>query len=69
MRHPDKDVNKLLKKATATGWVVEKAAGHPWGRLKCGHGCTHYILSTPRGPAGSQAKILREKIAKCVHLS
>lgn len=69
MSHTDKDVRKFLKKAQKVGWGVEiRENGHLWGYLRCGSGCVHQIKSTPRGPAGDQAKILRDKAAKCDHL-
>jgi len=64
--HTDKNVRKVLKEARLAGWqLVEYPKGYTFGHLACGLGCKVTLLRTPKGDG--QARILRERLAKCPH--
>lgn len=71
-RHPDKDIEKVLRQAESLGWRVEKTAGrgHAWGRVYCPlqsrDGCKMSIWSTPRN-AGNHARQVLSKVDACPH--
>lgn len=69
MKHSDKDVRGFLKEIRRIGWEIEERPNSNliWGFIACGSGCRHKVLCTPKGSAGSQAKILRERVEKCPH--
>lgn len=72
-QHRDHDVRKVIKGALKAGWFAEHPGSHQWGWLVCGGAeapaggleCRIVVKSTPKG--SSQAKILRERLAKCPH--
>ena len=35
MKHPDKEIDAVIRHAKSRGWTVKKAGGHAWGILKC----------------------------------
>lgn len=65
-RHPSKDIRKAIKEALDAGWTTKKGKGHRWGTLYCGEGCKLAVWGSPRN-AGTIAKRIREKVAKCPH--
>ena len=76
MPHPDKEIESALDHARRSGWKVEKAHGHAWGRLKCPWNdvscrqkmyCQVSIWSTPQNPGG-HARALRRVVDGCIHV-
>lgn len=47
-RHPDKDIEKFLKRAEARGWVFTWGRKYPKGRCPCGEH-TKTVHLTPGG--------------------
>jgi hypothetical protein len=40
-KHPKKEVAEALRYAVINGWTVEQTdAGHRWGVVRCGKGCS-----------------------------
>ena len=71
-RHPNKEIEAVIREAEASGWRVVKAgkSAHAWGRLLCQEGsrqgCQISIWSTPRSPE-NHAKQIRRAVARCPH--
>lgn len=74
-RHPNKEVEKVLRYAESNGWQVFKRDGHAWGSMRCpqndadcrcGQFCQMSIWSTPRNP-GNHARQLKRKVDGCIH--
>lgn len=72
-RHPRKEIEAALAYAEASGWRIELARGHAWGRMycpwnshdcRCGEFCISSIWSTPRD-ADVHARQLRRVVANC----
>lgn len=73
-RHPNKDIDAALQYAQSSGWRIERAAGHAWGRMycpfnslacRCGEFCVVSIWSTPRNPR-NHARQLRRVVDHCI---
>jgi len=35
MKHPNKDINKVVQHAIENGWTLKAANGHAWGIFRC----------------------------------
>ena len=79
MRHPKKEVEKVLAELEEFGWnVVERhGKGHAWGLVRypyndadcrCGEYCQMTVNSTPQNPSSHAAK-LKRKALKCINLN
>lgn len=77
VRHPKKEVEKVLKELESLGWTIIKrdGKGHAWGLLRCpqptedcrcGQFCQMTINSTPQNAASHAAK-LRSKALACTN--
>lgn len=69
-RHPNKDIDAVIRYAEGRGWRVMAGGSHAWGFLLCPErsrtGCRLHVWSTPRDPFG-HAKDLRRDIDGCRH--
>lgn len=67
-RHPNKEIEAVVRYAESRGWTYVRAGGHAWGVLHCPArgGCLKYVYSTPRDPF-AHARYLRREINKCSH--
>jgi hypothetical protein len=61
-RHPDKDLEELLRLAERQGWRVTKGRGYFLARCPCG-GCQESVHLTPSNPNYRKNKL--NKMAKC----
>jgi hypothetical protein len=77
-RHPNKDVEAVLRELETLGWsvTVRSSKGHAWGLLRCpnndkecrcGEYCQMSVSSTPQNPRSHAAK-LRGKALGCIHV-
>lgn len=75
MKHPNKDIEKVIRYAVSLNWTVRPASGHAWGGLRCPHNesecrcgqfCQISVWRTPKNP-GNFAKQLKKKITGCVY--
>ena len=73
-KHPDKEIESVLKYAESKGWQIIKGSGHAWGILRCpvndvdcrcGQFCSMSVWSTPKN-AGNYARQLKKKIDSCI---
>lgn len=59
-KHPKTEINNALDYAARQGFVVEQtAAGHKWGRIKCGCSAMFSVWSTPKIPLNHRRQIRR----------
>ena len=69
-RHPNKEIERVVRYAETLGWRVEKSRNHAWGHLLCPQstreGCIVSVWSTPRNPE-SHARNVRSDIDLCPH--
>lgn len=75
-RHPERDVEIVLRELERRGWTVElRGGGHAWGLLRCawnsgacrdGRCCQMSVNSTPENP-GNHAARLRGKALACIY--
>ena len=72
-RHPEKDIEQVLRYAEGKGWLVRVGGSHAWGRMycpannpecRCGEFCITSIWSTPRS-ARNHANQLRRIVDNC----
>ena len=77
MKHPDKEIDAVIRYAKAKGWTVKTTGGHAWGILMCpqnsvacryGQFCRMSIWSTPKNP-GNFARRLKKKIDGCIYVT
>jgi len=77
MKHPNKEIDDVVRYARTKGWSVKTASGHAWGILKCpqnsvdcrcGQFCQMSVWSTPKNP-GNFARRLRKKIDACIYVT
>ncbi len=75
MKHPNKEINKVVQHALSNGWTLRAANGHAWGVLRCpknkadcrlGRFCQISVWSTPKNP-GNYAKRLKKSIDGCIY--
>lgn len=75
-RHPNKEVEAVLKELEGLEWKVRVSKGHAWGTIRCpqneddcrcGKYCQMSIWSTPRDPQAF-ANHIRNKALSCVYL-
>ena len=56
MKHPNKEINKVVQHALSNGWTLRVANGHAWGVLRCpknkadcaADGSARYRFGAPR---------------------
>ncbi|NOQ30692.1 MAG: hypothetical protein GQ570_06180 [Helicobacteraceae bacterium] len=72
-KHPNKEIDNVVKYAIANGWTIELTKGHAWARLKCpyndgtcrnGKYCQVGIWSTPKNPT-KHAQHLKKIVDGC----
>lgn len=77
MKHPNKEIDAVIRYAKTKGWTVKTAGGHAWGILKCprnstdcrcGLFCRMSIWTTPKNP-GNFARRLKKKIDGCIYVT
>ncbi len=73
-RHTRKEIEEVLQKLEAEGWMIVPGKGHVWGLLRCprnseecrcGVFCQMSVWSTPKDP-GRHARQLYQKATACV---
>ena len=69
-RHPNKEIEEVIRYAEKLGWTVKLTKGHGWGSLYCPkssrEGCIVFVWSTPRRPQ-DHAKDIRRDVNRCEH--
>lgn len=74
-KHPNKEVEAVLRYAESNGWQVIHREGHAWGSMRCpqndvdcrcGQFCQMSVWSTPRNP-GNHARQLKRKVDGCIY--
>ena len=77
MKHPNKEIDAVIRYARTKGWSVKAAGGHAWGILKCpqnsvdcrcGQFCRMSVWSSPKNP-GNFARRLQHKIDACIYVT
>jgi hypothetical protein len=72
-KHPNKEIEAVVRYAELKGWQVVERQGHAWGILRCPHNrndcrcglfCQISVWSTPKNPE-IHARQLRRKIDGC----
>lgn len=76
-KHPNKEIEALLKELESLGWTIRLLKGHAWGLVRCpnnnsdcrcGKFCQMSIWSTPKDPTRF-AKTVRSKALGCIYLT
>jgi len=76
-KHPNKEIEEVLKYAEVRNWRVENSNGHPFGQMYCPYSrsistcessekwCRVSLWSTPKN-TGSHARQLKKVVDRCM---